>query len=177
MKTNTPLLVSALIVVLFGMGAAAVSLQNATSGAGNSSQPALIATEEQVTSPTAPIASVPASVSPLPTVAVVTPTTASVSPYKDGTYTATDSYQTPESVESIAVTLSLKNGIVTDSSILTSSHARESGRYQSSFAGSYKQYVIGKSIKNLSLSRVSGSSLTSSGFNAALAQIRNQAAA
>lgn len=176
MKTKTPLMVSALVVVLFGMGAAAVSLQNASSGAGTGGQPALIATEEQITPPTTDVVPAPVSVSP-PVTATVVPSAISVSPYKDGTYTATDSYQTPESVESIAVTLSLKNGIVTDSSIVTSSHARESGRYQSSFAAGYKQYVIGKSIKSLSLTRVSGSSLTSNGFNAALAQIRNQAAA
>jgi hypothetical protein len=55
--------------------------------------------------------------------------------------------------------------------------APETVHYQGLFIANYKQYVIGKSIDSLNLSEVSGSSLTSSGFNAAVAEIKAQASA
>jgi hypothetical protein len=84
-------------------------------------------------------------------------------------------YLTPESTEQIEVTLTLKNDTVSDASVQLSATARESRRYQNNFAANYRQYVIGRPLSSLSLSRVSGSSLTSNGFNAAVAQIRGQA--
>lgn len=101
-----------------------------------------------------------------------------VSGYKDGTYTATGSYRTPEGSEQVTVTLSLKDGVVTDSSTtFAAAQAHESKQYQSQFSSGYKQYVVGKNIDEVSLSRVSGSSLTPKGFNAALEQIKTQAKA
>ena len=47
--------------------------------------------------------------------------------------------------------------------------------YQDDFVGGYKSQVVGKSIAEIQLGKVSGSSLTSRGFNEALDQIRNQA--
>lgn len=95
--------------------------------------------------------------------------------YKDGTYTAVGSYRTPESTEEITVTLTLQDGVITDTSAAISARAPESRRFQNEFVSNYKQYVVGKNIDTLSLSQVSGSSLTSGGFNEAVAQIKLQA--
>lgn len=84
-------------------------------------------------------------------------------------------YQTPETTEPLTVTLTLKDGVVTDATVVGDPQVPETRRYQGIFIANYKQYVIGKNIGTLSLSQVSGSSLTSSGFNAAVAQIKAQA--
>lgn len=101
--------------------------------------------------------------------------TVSHSSYKDGTYTASSNYYVPHGSENIQVTVTLKNGVVTSSSITNSEGDRDSAAYQQDFASLYKSYVVGKSIKGLSLSRISGASDTTQGFNDALAQIANQA--
>lgn len=95
--------------------------------------------------------------------------------YKDGTYTATASYRTPERNEDLTVTLTLKNGVVVDSKVTAQAKDPSSKLYQSEFIQNYKQFVTGKNIDTLSLTRVAGSSLTPNGFNAAVAQIKIQA--
>lgn len=97
--------------------------------------------------------------------------------YADGTYKATTNYRTPGSIESVAVTLSLSHGVVSGVSISQSAADHDSRRYQAAFASSYQQYVVGKSITSLNLSRVSGASLTSEAFDNALSQIRAEAKA
>ncbi|HEV8677717.1 MAG TPA: FMN-binding protein [Candidatus Paceibacterota bacterium] len=102
---------------------------------------------------------------------------ANASGYKDGTYTASASYRTPETIEPISVTLTLANGIVTDVSFTSNPQASEARQYQAQFAAGYKQYVVGKNIDDIEISRVSGSSLTSGGFKAALEKIKAEAKA
>lgn len=100
---------------------------------------------------------------------------ANSSGYKDGTYTVTASYRTPERNEDLTVTLTLKNGVVVDSKVTAQAKDPSSKLYQSEFIQNYKQFVTGKNIDTLSLTRVAGSSLTPNGFNAAVAQIKIQA--
>ena len=95
--------------------------------------------------------------------------------YKDGTYTATASYLTPETTEEIEVILTVSNNKVSDVSVRQEAQARESREYQADFANGYKTRVVGKDIGTLQLSRVSGASLTPRGFNDALDAIRTQA--
>ncbi|MCK2037379.1 FMN-binding protein [Microbacterium sp. SSW1-49] len=97
--------------------------------------------------------------------------------YVDGTYTADGSYQTPESVEKISVTLTLADGVVTDVEVTGDPQARETEQYQGAFIDGIAAEVEGKSIDDLNVSRVAGSSLTSGGFNAAVESIKEQAAA
>lgn len=104
-------------------------------------------------------------------------TTDGGSTYTDGTYTAEGSYQTPESVETISVTITLESDIVTAVEVTGDPQARESEQYQSEFIGGIQDEVVGKDIDELSVDRVGGSSLTSGGFNAALDEIRTEAAA
>jgi lactam utilization protein B len=67
--------------------------------------------------------------------------------YADGSYTADGDYVAPSGQESITVELTIEDD------------------------------VVGKDIDELTVSRVAGSSLTSSGFNAALDDIKRQAVA
>jgi uncharacterized protein with FMN-binding domain len=96
--------------------------------------------------------------------------------YADGTYTADGSYQTPETVESISVTLTLADGKVTDVEVTGDPQAPETEEYQSKFIDGIADEVVGVALDDLKVSRVSGSSLTSGGFNAAVESIKEQAA-
>ena len=99
------------------------------------------------------------------------------STYKDGTYTATGNYTSPGGPDNVVVTLTLQNGIVTDSTVVSGAQDPTSKRYQAMFIAGYKQYVTGKSIDSLNVGKVSGSSLTAQGFNAAVASIKTEASA
>jgi uncharacterized protein with FMN-binding domain len=102
---------------------------------------------------------------------------ASSSAYTDGTYTADGTYNTPESVEQISVTVTLENDVVTAVDVEGDPQRPESERYQSQFIGGIADEVVGVNIDDISVDRVAGSSLTSGGFNDALEQIRADAAA
>ena len=110
------------------------------------------------------------------TTPVATTTVASAT-YKDGTYTATGSYMSPGGADKIGVTLTIKNGVVTDASVAPMPGDHMSQRYQTMFASGYTTYVVGKNLSDLNVGKVSGSSLTPQGFNDAVAQIRAQAQA
>jgi uncharacterized protein with FMN-binding domain len=97
--------------------------------------------------------------------------------YADGTYTAEGSYATPESVESISVTVTLENDVVTEVEVTGDPQKRESMQYQGQFIGGIADVVVGEDIDDISVSRVAGSSLTSAGFNQAIEAIRAEAAA
>lgn len=97
--------------------------------------------------------------------------------YKDGTYTARGSYQSPGGRESIVVQVTLMNNIVTATSAQSAAKTEVGKAYQSQFISGYRQQVVGKPIAKLNLDRVSGSSLTSQGFNDAIRQIEKQAQA
>jgi len=96
--------------------------------------------------------------------------------YADGTYTADGSYQTPETIEKISVTLTLAGGVVTDVEVTGDPQTRETEQYQGQFIAGIAEEVEGRPIDELDVSRVAGSSLTSGGFNAAVAEIKDQAA-
>lgn len=102
-------------------------------------------------------------------------TPANASGYKDGDYRATGNYSTSETTETITVNVTLKDGVVTGTSATASKIARESKEYAEMFLQNYKSQVVGKKITDIKLSRVSGSSLTSQGFNSAIQTIEAQA--
>lgn len=107
-----------------------------------------------------------------------TPTTSSsTGTYKDGAYSATGSYVSPGGNESIDVTLAIADGKITTASANTHPATSTSSQYQSEFKSNFKSLVVGKSVDEVNLSRVAGSSLTSNGFNDALEQIKNKATA
>ena len=96
--------------------------------------------------------------------------------YADGTYTAEGTYSTPESVETVLVTVTLEDDRITDVEVVGDPQKAESRLYQGRFIGGIAAEVVGKDIDEIQVSRVAGSSLTSGGFNAAIADIKQQAA-
>lgn len=97
--------------------------------------------------------------------------------YLDGTYQATGSYVTPGGVEEIGVTVTLEGGIITSASLDQRAEAADSKQYQQAFASGFREIVVGESIDDVEISRVAGSSLTSTGFYDALDEIKIDAAA
>jgi uncharacterized protein with FMN-binding domain len=97
--------------------------------------------------------------------------------YADGTYTADGAYQTPETVETVTVTVTLEDDIVTAVEVTGDPQAPETEQYQSQFIDGIADEVVGVDIDELSVSRVAGSSLTSGGFNEAIDRIKQDAAA
>jgi hypothetical protein len=97
--------------------------------------------------------------------------------YKDGQFTANGSYLTPGGNESIDVTLTVEDRIVTQATVTQNAISNEAKQFQSQFNSGYQNEVVGKDIDSIRLSRVAGSSLTPGGFNNALEDIKNQAKA
>lgn len=95
--------------------------------------------------------------------------------YKDGTYSADGHYTSPNGEETVGVTLTLASGKISDVKIATHPTSANTQLFQNRFAGGIKDLVVGKSIDQLDVSRVAGSSLTSGGFNDAVEAIKKQA--
>jgi uncharacterized protein with FMN-binding domain len=111
-------------------------------------------------------------------VPVATPVdTTKKSTYKDGTYSAIGTYNSPGGKDQLGVSITLKNNIVVDATVTNMAGDRTSKRYEDAFISGYKTLVIGKNIDTLQLDVVSGSSLTPIGFNNAIAIIKAQAKA
>jgi uncharacterized protein with FMN-binding domain len=161
-QSKKPLFITVAVVLIVG-GAVAF----AKHGSKSTAQMATTAVRTSTAPATANTAATPAS--------TAQPTTATS--YKDGTYKTTGSYDSPAGQESIGVSLTLKDGIITDSSVKGQATDDTAQSYQADFISGYKQFVTGKKLDNLSVSRVSGSSLTSQGFNNALKSIESQAKA
>lgn len=97
--------------------------------------------------------------------------------YTDGTYTAEGSYQAPSGTESVTVELTLADNIVTELTVTGDATGGTQKSYQDKFVSGINAEVVGKDIDEVNVSRVAGSSLTSGGFNAAIATIKADAAA
>lgn len=97
--------------------------------------------------------------------------------YTDGTYTAEGSYSTPGGQESISVEVTVADDAVTAVTVTPEASGGNAERFQTEFASGIADVVVGQDLAGLSVDKVSGSSLTGDGFNAALDQIRVDAAA
>lgn len=104
-------------------------------------------------------------------------TTSTDESYTDGTYTADGSYQSPNGTESIGVTLTIADDVVTAVEIETRPTNPTTDQYQSLFADGIADEVVGVDIDQLNVTVVSGSSLTSGGFRDAVAAIKAEALA
>ena len=102
---------------------------------------------------------------------------AALGPVADGTYTVTGGYQSPNGPETVVVTVSVADGIITEASVAPQASNATSSRYQGQFAGGIADEVVGKPLAQVEVSRVAGSSLTGRGFNEAMDQIRAEAQA
>jgi uncharacterized protein with FMN-binding domain len=97
--------------------------------------------------------------------------------YADGTYEADGSYTSPGGNESVGVELTLESGVVTAVTVTPESENPTGQEYQTRFASGISGEVVGKSLDELDVTKVSGSSLTSGGFNDAVETIKADAAA
>lgn len=96
--------------------------------------------------------------------------------YTDGTYEAQGSYANPGGQSSVDVTMTVADNIVTEVEVAPGASGT-SLSYQQQFIAGIDASVVGKSLNDIEVTKVSGSSLTSGGFNKALAQIKSEAAA
>ena len=126
----------------------------------------------------APVVTTPSAPTPTttPTPAPAADTTSLVAfGYKDGTYNANVSYQSPGGPNGLGVSVTLVSDIITDVSITEGANDPISQKFQDQFAEGYKVLVVGKSIDDVQLGKISGSSLTPKAFNDALNAIKTQA--
>jgi len=95
--------------------------------------------------------------------------------YSDGTYTANGSYQSPAGPESISITLTIEGDVVT--SVTTTPHSENdtSLNYQNNFASGVSASITGLALNQLNVGTISGASLTTKGFQTAVANIQTQA--
>lgn len=102
-------------------------------------------------------------------------TSSASSAYKDGSYSSTANYRTPGGTNNIKVSIVLTGDLITSVETKDQYQDGESQPYISDFKSAISGKVVGKKINSLNLSRVGGASLTTKGFNAALADIMRQA--
>ncbi len=95
--------------------------------------------------------------------------------FKDGTYGADGRYATPGGEETIGVLVSVHSGAVTAVSVEVHALSPTARQFQVQFSTLFADAVVGRALKDVELSRVAGASLTSVGFNDAIAQIAEQA--
>ena len=102
-------------------------------------------------------------------------TTSSNATYKDGTYSEPGTYVSPGGTEHINVTLTLSKNVITAMKVVTVKADPTATGYEQLFEGGIGAATIGKNINTLNIGVVAGSSLTSMGFNTALAAIKADA--
>lgn len=103
--------------------------------------------------------------------------TSSSSSYKAGDYEAEGSYQNPGGESSVKVSLTLESDGTISAVDVTPEASGTSRQYQEKFVSGISAEVKGKSIDDLNVGKVAGSSLTSGGFNAAVETIKDEAQA
>jgi uncharacterized protein with FMN-binding domain len=102
-------------------------------------------------------------------------TTTSNVAYKDGSYTAPGTYTSPGGTEHISVTLTLAKNLITAMKVITVKADPTATGYEGMFEAGIAAKTVGKNINTLNIGVVAGSSLTSMGFNQALATIKADA--
>jgi uncharacterized protein with FMN-binding domain len=95
--------------------------------------------------------------------------------YTDGTYSAEGDYQAPGESETIGVEVTLEGDVVTAVTVTPQATSGNAARYHKEFADGISDIVVGEKIDDLNVDRVAGSSLTSTGFNAAIDEIKADA--
>lgn len=98
--------------------------------------------------------------------------------YVAGTYSADGDYQTPEQMTFITVSLTIDDaGVIEAVEVTPGAEIGNSFMFQTKFSNGIADEVVGKSIDDLEVAKVAGSSLSSGGFNVAVAMIKAQAEA
>lgn len=95
-----------------------------------------------------------------------------------GEYEASGDYVSPGGTQTVEVELTLESdGTITELEVDGQADSGNSAVFQKKFEEGINDLVVGKKITELNVSKVSGSSLTSEGFNAAIDDIISQAQA
>ena len=117
--------------------------------------------------------------SPVATEASITPDggAAPSGDYTDGTYTESGTYNAPSGTETVDVTVTLADNVITDVSVVGEASDPQAKRHQGEFSDGIAAEVVGKNIDEISVDKIGGSSLTSGGFNEAIDTIKADAAA
>lgn len=95
--------------------------------------------------------------------------------YADGDYLAEGTYTNPGGQSTVEVALTITDGTISDVTVTPQAKDATSKQYQTKFAGGIADEVVGKSLDDLDVSKVAGSSLTSEGFNEAIESIKGEA--
>ena len=156
-KKVSPVIIALIVIVLIGIGTAVAVVANQSKETAKVDSTAAESTKtEEPQTDTSANASEGAS-------------------YKDGTYTEKGKYVSPGGAESIDVTVTVANDIITTVTVTPNATRGEAKEHQDDFVAAFKNLVVGKNIDEVKLSRVAGASLTSNGFNSALNLIKNDA--
>lgn len=113
----------------------------------------------------------------VPTSAPQQPTDVPALAYRNGVYTVVGAYTAPSGAEKVGITLTLKDDVIVDAAGTVETTHPTSKKFQELFLASFKGQVVGKKLSEVSLDKISGSSLTPKGFNDAVIQIRTEAQA
>jgi len=178
MNTATKIIVSIgsiAVIATAGIGGFLLATSN------SSSMPSITGTVSQTTTPS----TVSAVTSVATTSSTTSPSsssgsssTSTSSGYKDGTYTASSSYNVPHgNTNSMSATVTVSGGNITAVSTNNNYSDGESAMYVDSFKSSVSSAAVGSSLANASFSRIGGASLTTQAFDSVLDQIRTQATA
>ena len=167
----------AMVVIVFGISGLSGQKTEGQTALTPQVAPIAITPQPSLAPTVAPVVVAPESqAAPKPVSAPApAPVVSNGSGYKDGTFTATGHYDSPGGYEAITITVFLKSGVVQSTSAQNGASNRESSNYERRFISQYPSVVVGKPISSLSLSYLSGASLTPLGFNDAIDQIKNQA--
>lgn len=96
--------------------------------------------------------------------------------YNDGTYTASADYSVPHGYQnSIDISVTIANDIITAVSTDNDYSDNESGMYIDAFESDLEGEVVGQLLSEVSFSRIGGASLTTDGFNEALELVQSAA--
>ncbi len=144
-------------------------------GAGAAMTPSDTGTDTITPPPTTPAATTPDTMTPPSSNPPATVPPTNKSSYKDGTYSADGSYRSPAGTETVGVTITLKGDVITKVTVVPKATDPKSVRFQGMFVSGISEVVVGKKIDALQVSKISGSSLTSGGFNEAVIKIEAQA--
>ena len=106
-----------------------------------------------------------------------TDSSAATGTYTDGTYTESATYQAPSGTETVDVTLTLADNVITAVEVAGHATDPQAKEHQGEFADGIAGVVVGKNIDDIQVDKVGGSSLTSGGFNTAVDAIKADAAA
>ncbi|ODU64202.1 MAG: hypothetical protein BGO97_09290 [Micrococcales bacterium 70-64] len=97
--------------------------------------------------------------------------------YADGTYTESADYSAPSGTETVDVTITLADNVITAVEVTGHATDPQAKQHQGEFADGIAGVVVGKNIDEIKVDKVGGSSLTSGGFNKAVELIKADAAA